>query len=89
MEMDDFEAHLYDTNLVALSYAGGESGNEVTRGLLRQARSSLNKGGRIYLLLVKENEPEKLLKELGMKWELLSKSQCRNEELGIYLIQEE
>ena len=56
------------SQLLALSYAGGVDGMEVTNRLIEQIPSLLNEErGTAYILLCKQNNPEQLMKRI-LKW---------------------
>ena len=57
-----------DSDLLALSYAGGKDGMEITNKLLEQLPIVLSRDrGTAYLLLCKQNKPEELLSRV-QKW---------------------
>lgn len=63
-----------DSNLLALSYAGGKDGMEVTNRLLEQLPIVLSRDrGTAYLLLCRQNDPERLLQRIqqwGPNWSI-------------------
>lgn len=68
-----------DHDLLALSYAGGKDGMEVTNRLLHQLPMILSKDrGTAYLLLCKQNKPEnvvQVVQQWGSRWSVTRVSQ--------------
>ena len=73
-----------ESNAIALAYAGGIDGNDITRKMLKSAENYLSDKGFFYLLLIEDNKPYQLLKEFKFKYELLSKEKFTNEIIYIF-----
>ncbi len=63
---DKFEL---ESRLLALSYAGGESGMETTYRLLKELPRILSKRGVAYVLFCAQNEPELVKSWIANEWE--------------------
>lgn len=66
-EMTRDERYAVDSNLLALSYAGGKDGMEVTERLLAELPRVLSTRGMAYVLLCHQNKPEEI-KERVRRW---------------------
>lgn len=66
-QMSKDERYVLDSNLLALSYAGGKDGMEVTERLLAGLPKVLSKRGMAYVLLCHQNKPEDI-KERVRNW---------------------
>lgn len=66
-EMSRDERYAVDSNLLALSYAGGKDGMEVTERLLAELPRVLSTRGVAYVLLCHQNKPEEI-KERVRQW---------------------
>lgn len=67
VEMSKDERYALDSNLLALSYAGGKDGMEVTERLLAELPRVLSRRGMAYVLLCHQNKPEDI-KERARNW---------------------
>ena len=68
------------------SWAGGQRGREVLDRLLPQLDDLLSPRGVLYLVLIKENEPEdvrRVLQGMGLSCETLARKRAGKEELFI------
>ena len=74
------------SSLLPASWAGGERGREVIDRILDLIPSYLSSRGRFYLVVVEENDPEELGREMekrGMKCRVVKKRFCISEGLSI------
>ncbi|XP_022649333.1 hemK methyltransferase family member 2-like [Varroa jacobsoni] len=70
-----------------LAWAGGPKGTNLIDRLLPKAAQLLSDNGRLYLLLVKENNPELVCTRanyLGLEGRKVIERRCRNEHLFVY-----
>lgn len=66
-DMTKDERYAVDSNLLALSYAGGKDGMEVTERLLAELPRVLSSRGMAYVLLCHQNKPEEI-KDRVREW---------------------
>ncbi|KOB64174.1 HemK methyltransferase family member 2 [Operophtera brumata] len=72
---------------IAASWAGGVKGREVTDRLLDMIPKKLAKNGTFYLLLIKENIPDEVIKimsEHGFKYEMVIERKVKNEHQFVF-----
>jgi len=70
-----------------LAWAGGPLGTNLVERLLPRAAKLLSANGRLYLLLLKENDPRDVCDKgarLGLHARLVIDRRCRNEHLFVY-----
>ena len=78
LEQDGVEAFERDSHLLALSYAGGKDGMEVTNRLLSRLPQVLSRRGVAYVLLCEGNKPASVMvriREWGHEWAVESVGQ--------------
>ncbi|OQR67856.1 hemK methyltransferase family member 2-like [Tropilaelaps mercedesae] len=70
-----------------LAWAGGPKGTNLVERLLPRVAKLLSAEGRLYLLLIRENDPEDVCRsagQLGLEGRKVIERRCRNEHLSVF-----
>ena len=76
-----------ETDKIELAWEGGTRGKDTTERFLSEAKGHLKRGGRIYLLLERQNRTEELIARFSeFYWEEVAKADFFFEHLTVYVL---